>query len=129
MIKQTANMVLQYMLYVKCMFCAGIVVQSLQSNNITLCNNNKFAQQLNCGKIIHSSYELLSHKMDSSLTLAIIAILIAFFGVIIAGLNLYINELNRRMNSFRLAFDLKNFREEKERQQELDKLYREFVIS
>ena len=52
--------------------------------------------------------------MDYSLVLGITALVIAFIGVIIAGLNLYINELNRRMASFRLAFDLKKFRDERE---------------
>ena len=67
--------------------------------------------------------------MDYSLVLGIIALVIAFIGVIIAGLNLYINELNRRMASFRLAFDLKNFRDERERKMELDATYKQFAIS
>ena len=62
--------------------------------------------------------------MDYSLVLGITALVIAFIGVIIAGLNLYINELNRRMASFRLAFDLKNFRDERERKMELDATYK-----
>ena len=66
--------------------------------------------------------------MDS-LILGIIALVIAFFGLIIAGLNLCINELNRRMASFQLAFDLKNFREQREREREIDAIYRQFVIS
>ena len=67
--------------------------------------------------MIHSSYELLSDRMD--LILGIIALVIAFVGLIIAGLNLYINELNRRIASFHLAFDLRNFREDTERQRDL----------
>ena len=79
--------------------------------------------------MIHSSYELLSNRMGLSLILGIIGLVIAFLEVIIGGLNLYINELNRRMASFQLAFDLRNFREDRERQKDLDALYREFVIS
>ena len=67
--------------------------------------------------MIHSSYELLSDRMY--LILGIIAFVIAFVGLIIAGLNLYINELNRRIASFCLAFDLRNFREDRERQRDL----------
>ena len=79
--------------------------------------------------MIHSSYDLLSRNMDSSLVFGIIALVIAFIGVIIAGLNLYINELKRRMASFRLAFDFKNFRDERERKMELDATYKQFAIS
>ena len=71
--------------------------------------------------MIHSSYELLSDRMD--LILGIIALVIAFVGLIIAGLNLYINELNRRIASFRLAFDLRNFREDTERKGFTDNCY------
>ena len=94
-----------------------------------MCNTNTIAEKLTLQKIIHSLYDLLSRNMDYSLVLGIIALVIAFIGVIIAGLNLYINELNRRMASFRLAFDLKNFRDERERKMELDATYKQFAIS
>ena len=94
-----------------------------------MCNTNTIAEKLTLQKMIHSSYDLLSRNMDSSLVFGIIALVIAFIGVIIAGLNLYINELNRRMASFRLAFDLKNFRDERERKMELDATYKQFAIS
>ena len=90
---------------------------------------NTIAEKLTLQKMIHSSYDLLSRNMDSSLVFGIIALVIAFIGVIIAGLNLYINQLNRRMASFRLAFDLKNFRDERERKMELDATYKQFAIS
>ena len=90
---------------------------------------NTIAEKLTLQKMIHSSYDLLSRNMDYSLVLGITALVIAFIGVIIAGLNLYINELNRRMASFRLAFDLKNFRDERERKMELDATYKQFAIS
>ena len=93
-----------------------------------MCNTNTIAEKLTLQKMIHSSYDL-SRNMDYSLVLGITALVIAFIGVIIAGLNLYINELNRRMASFRLAFDLKNFRDERERKMELDATYKQFAIS
>ena len=89
---------------------------------------NTIAEKLTLQKMIHFSYDLLSRNMDSSLVFGIIALVIAFIGVIIAGLNLYINELNRRMASFQLAFDLKNFRDERERKMELDATYKQFAI-
>ena len=48
----------------------------------------------------------------------ICAIIIGIAGLIIAILNLLINESNRRMNSYRLAFDLRNFRENMGREPE-----------
>ena len=89
---------------------------------------NTIAEKLTLQKMIHSLYDLLSRNMDYSLVLGIIALVIAFIGVIIAGLNLYINEFNRRMASFWLAFDLKNFRDERERKMELDATYKQFAI-
>ena len=50
--------------------------------------------------------------MDNSLFLGLLAVIIGFMGIGIGMGNLVINKLNRRMASFRLAFDLKNFREE-----------------
>ena len=51
--------------------------------------------------------------MDTSLFLGSLAVIIWFIGIGIGMGNLVINELNRHMASFRLAFDLKKFREEK----------------
>ena len=45
--------------------------------------------------------------MDTSLFLGSLAVIIGFMGIGIGIRNLVINELNRRMASFRLAFDLK----------------------
>ena len=53
--------------------------------------------------------------MDNSLILGLLAVIIGFMGIGIGMGNLLINELNRRMASFRLAFDLKNFREEQKK--------------
>ena len=53
--------------------------------------------------------------MDNSLILGLLAVIIGFMGIGIGMGNLVINELNRRMVSFRLAFDLKNFREEQKK--------------
>ena len=53
--------------------------------------------------------------MDTSLFLGLLAVIIGFMGIGIGIGNLVINELNRRMASFRLAFNLKNFREEQEK--------------
>ena len=53
--------------------------------------------------------------MDTSLFLGSLAVIIGFIGIGIGMRNLVINELNRRMASFRLAFDLKNFREEEKK--------------
>ena len=47
-------------------------------------------------------------------------------GLIIAIINLIINESNRRMNAFRLAFDVRNFRNQMESDLEINK---KFVIS
>ena len=53
--------------------------------------------------------------MDTSLFLGSLAVIIGFMGIGIGIRNLVINELNRRMASFRLAFNLKNFREEEKK--------------
>ena len=53
--------------------------------------------------------------MDTSLFLGLLAVIIGFMGIGIGIRNLVINELNRHMASFRLAFDLKKFREEQEK--------------
>ena len=57
--------------------------------------------------------------MDNSLFLGLLAVIIGFMGIGIGMGNLVINELNRRMASFRLAFDLKNFREEQKRKKKI----------
>ena len=48
----------------------------------------------------------------------ICAIIIGVVGLIVAILNLLINDSNRRMNSYRLAFDLRNYRENMARENE-----------
>ena len=53
--------------------------------------------------------------MDTSLFLGSLAVIIGFMGIGIGIRNLVINELNRCMASFRLAFDLKNLREEEKK--------------
>ena len=57
--------------------------------------------------IIHSSYEHLRDMMDVSTIFGICAIIIGVCGLIIAIINLIINKSNRRMNAFRLAFDIR----------------------
>ena len=53
--------------------------------------------------------------MDTSLFLGSLAVIIGFIRIGIGIRNLVINELNRRMASFRLAFNLKNFKEEEKK--------------
>ena len=53
--------------------------------------------------------------MDTSLFLGSLAVIIGFIGIGIGIGNLVINELKRCMASFRLAFDLKNFKEEEKK--------------
>ena len=53
--------------------------------------------------------------MVTSLFLGLLAVIIGFMGIGIGIENLVINELNRDMASFRLAFDLKIFREEQKK--------------
>ena len=53
--------------------------------------------------------------MDTSLFWGLLAVIIGFMGIGIGIGNLVINELNRCMASFRLAFNLKIFREEQKK--------------
>ena len=52
--------------------------------------------------------------MANPLFLAILAIVIGIMDVLIGVGNLIINELNRRRENFRLAWELRNYREDRE---------------
>ena len=52
--------------------------------------------------------------MANPLFLGILAIVIGIMGVLIGVGNLIINELNRRRENFRLAWELRNYREDRE---------------
>ena len=52
--------------------------------------------------------------MANPLFLGILAIVIGIMGFLIGVGNLIINELNRRRENFRLAWELRNYREDRE---------------